>query len=271
MNLVEKAGDVLATIQRIKTAGGSTFATNFFPVQARLDDWVARQELLSKDAGDIALFARKDRDFFHLYYCATSDRLLADTLGCSAFLKDKPITTDLIGRENMVQSQAALFSGRAFRSYAKLIRLARLGREGGLTDPSVEYATAPDVPLILALLESCFDPYSDQLPKLYELEEAVQARQIVLLRAEGNIGALVHFETQGLTSTVRYWAVHPEHREAKFGSRVIRHYFAMHPAVKRFVLWVRADNENAVRRYAHFGYAPDGLVDCVMVNTLIKP
>ena len=36
------------------------------------------------------------------------------------------------------------------------------------------------------------------------------------------------------------------------------------------VLWVRADNENAVRRYLHFGYAPDGLVDQVLANPLIK-
>jgi ribosomal protein S18 acetylase RimI-like enzyme len=132
------------------------------------------------------------------------------------------------------------------------------------------FATADQVPQILALLESSFNRFSDQLPTKSELEEAARANQIVWIVADGKVGALVHFETQGFTSTVRYWAVHPDCRDQRLGSRIIRHYFALHPKVKRFVLWVRADNENAVRRYLHFGYAPDGLVDQVLANPLIK-
>ena len=61
-----------------------------------------------------------------------------------------------------------------------------------------------------------------------------------------------------------------EHRALKVGSALMRHYFATQNAVKRFVLWVAADNVNAVQKYGHYGYKPDGLVDYVLANQLVR-
>jgi hypothetical protein len=105
----------------------------------------------------------------------------------------------------------------------------------------------------------------------YEIEEALTARQILALKCDGALAALLFFETQGFTSTVRYWVVAERFRSNRFGATLIRHYFASHPAVRRFILWVTADNENAVQKYRHYGYAPDGLVDYVLVNEMICP
>jgi hypothetical protein len=55
----------------------------------------------------------------------------------------------------------------------------------------------------------------------------------------------------------------------KLGGALIHHYFALHGAVRRFILWVMADNENAIAKYRHYRYVPDGLVDHVMVNGMI--
>ena len=125
-------------------------------------------------------------------------------------------------------------------------------------------------PEILELLEGSFDRFSDQLPQSPKSKLPSKQPDLLHRSQTDKLGALVHFETQGLTSTVRYWTVHPECRDQGLRSRgssgIILH--CTRP-VKRFVLWVRADNENAVRRYVHFGYAPDGLVDNVLANQLI--
>ena len=122
----------------------------------------------------------------------------------------------------------------------------------------------------MELLEAAFDRYADQLPMPYEIEAAIEARQILVVRREGAIGALLFFETQGLTSTVRYWVVAEAFRAHKLGSVLIRHYFAAQSAARRFILWVTADNENAVSKYRHYGYSPDGLIDHVLVNEMIR-
>jgi GNAT superfamily N-acetyltransferase len=83
------------------------------------------------------------------------------------------------------------------------------------------------------------------------------------------LAAMLFFETQGFTSTVRYWVVSDKFQSRGFGSALMRHYFTLQSAVRRFILWVTIDNENALQKYRHYGYTPDGLVDHVLVNSLI--
>ncbi len=51
---------------------------------------------------------------------------------------------------------------------------------------------------------------------------------------------------------------------------LMRHYLESHGGVRRFTLWVAAVNQNAIEKYRHYGYAPDGLVDQVLVNEMIS-
>jgi GNAT superfamily N-acetyltransferase len=104
----------------------------------------------------------------------------------------------------------------------------------------------------------------------YEVEAAIEAQQILAIRCEGALAALLFFESQGFTSTVRYWVVAERFKSHRFGSALIRHYFAAQSAVRRCILWVTADNENAVMKYRHYGYHPDSLVDRVLVNEMIR-
>ncbi|NTV75013.1 MAG: GNAT family N-acetyltransferase, partial [Holophaga sp.] len=66
--------------------------------------------------------------------------------------------------------------------------------------------------------------------------------------------------------TLRYWLVDPGHRDRGIGARLIRDYFHRNPAVTRYLLWVLDSNADAIAKYGHYGYAPDGLVDQVMIR-----
>jgi hypothetical protein len=122
---------------------------------------------------------------------------------------------------------------------------------------------------ILGLIESCFNRYADQLPLLYELQDAIADRQVTVIKQERKIAAALFFETQGLTSAVRYWVVAEPFRTQHLGSSLIRRYFRTQDGVVRFILWVSAANAEALPKYEHYGYKPDGLVDQVMATAAI--
>jgi GNAT superfamily N-acetyltransferase len=101
------------------------------------------------------------------------------------------------------------------------------------------------------------------------VRQAILSRQILAAKCEGQLAALLFFETQGFSSTLRYWAVAEAYRARRLGAALMRQYFSDQSQVRRFLLWVEANNQNAIEKYQHYGYAPDGLLDLVFINDLI--
>jgi len=273
MTPVTAVAQVFDAMQQARN-GAPAFCTNFFPIQGRLQGWIDHGELFAERCAGAVFFLRKDHEFWHLYFCAADEPVLRRELAALSCLKTEPVAIDLVGREGALDNLLSLAEAAGFRRYSRLLRLARASQPGqadsSTGDAPAVCADQTDVPAILELLESSFDRYADQLPMPYEIAVAVAARQILAIKCEGLLAALLFFETQGFTSTVRYWVVAERFRSQRLGAALMRHYFASHPAVRRFILWVTAENENAVTKYRHYGYAPDGLIDHVLVNPMIN-
>jgi ribosomal protein S18 acetylase RimI-like enzyme len=273
MSPVRTSAEVLEAIQKIK-AGASAFCTNFFPVQAKLENWVSHNELMAEMRDGVTFFLRKDRDFSHLYFCAATPSAFGRELAQLASNTTEKLATDLVGPEASLAELLTLAQQCGFRRYSRLIRLARVASAAIIptiqSPADIELASEAGGPAILKLIEHSFDRFADNLPTPYEIAAAIAARQIFIIRQNGAIAALLFFETQGLTSTIRYWLVAPQFHSRGFGSALVRHYFSTQPAVRRFILWVTATNENAIQKYHHYGYKPDGLVDHVLVNDAVK-
>jgi hypothetical protein len=275
MSPVQTVGQVFDSIQKVK-AGASSFCTNFFPVQAKIEAWIDRGELFSELRDGAAFFVRTDRDFGHLYFCAAARGSLERELPGLQSPGARRLTTDVVGREADLASMLSCVEGAGFRRYSRLVRLTRpnpLPEVGKVSEPDpakvspdISFAEPTDAGAILSLLEALFDPLADQLPTLYEIEDAIRARQILLIKREGELAAFLHFETQGMMSTIRYWVVARAFQSQRLGGTLIRHYLESHTAVRRFILWVTATNDNAVQKYHHYRYAPDGLVDHVLIK-----
>ncbi len=274
MGPISTLAEVFDAIQKVK-AGASAFCTNFFPVQGRLQGWINHGELFCDLRAQSAFFLRKDRDFWHLYFCAPDWATLQREISALPGLRAERMSVDLVGTEESLGEALRTMGSVGFRRYGRLVRLARPSQAATPQPPAdgteVACAANADCQAIINLLESSFNRYADQLPMPYEIEAAIEARQILAARCEQNLAALLFFETQGFTSTVRYWVVDQRFRSHGFGSALMRHYFTAQSAVRRFILWVTADNEGAVQKYRHYGYAPDGLVDHVLVNEAIRP
>jgi GNAT superfamily N-acetyltransferase len=272
MTPVTTVAQAFEAIQRAK-AGAADFRTNFFPAQAKLQGWIDHGELFGEFRPRCVFFTRKDRDFWHLYYCASDLAALEGESGELPSLKTQRVAIDLVGSEASLGEVVELVKRAGFRPYARLMRLTRASQAGAAESSpegtQVIWADPKDRSAIMDLLEACFDRYADQLPMPYEVDAALDARQILAVKWEGALAALLFFETLGLTSTIRYWVVASQFRSHRFGSALIRYYFGAQSAVRRFILWVTASNEDAVTKYRHYGYNPDGLVDHVLVNEMI--
>jgi len=270
---VHTVSEVLDAIQQVK-AGSPDFCTNFFPVQKKIQDWIGHEELIAEIRHDAILFFRRDRDFWHLYYCASSKTALYREMATVVELRTEPVVVDIVGKESDASANLKDWASAGFHRYTRLFRMARAvgsGSEQSVgTGLAIEFAGASDSREVFDLLERGFDRYGEQLPLSYEMDAAIQARQVLIARHDQRIAGLLFFETQGFSSTLRFWTVAAEHRALKVGSALMRQYFATQSVVKRFVLWVAADNMNAVQKYGHYGYKPDGLVDYVLVNQMVR-
>lgn len=275
MHLVESISEVGEAVNRAKKDSFG-YCSNFFPSQRKLQSWITHGDLFCDQCDGVALFFRKDRDFWHLYFCAANPTSLQRAVTALALLRIEPVVLDLIGKESALAELLALFRDARFRLYNRLFRMARTVPSVTpfvkvAPDSQVFVADKADCQPILDLLLRSFDCRAEQIPMLYEIEAAVEEGQIRVARCAGTLAALLFFETQGMTSTLRYWLVAPEFRSQRLGSGLMHRYFAEHPAVRRFLLWVVAANTNAIGKYEHYGFAPEGLVDYVLANEIIRP
>jgi hypothetical protein len=274
MTSVATVAQVFDAIQQAK-AGAPDFCTNFFPVQKKVQDWIEHDELRGVFRGDAVFFFRRDRDFWHLYYCAASKTALERGIPTIPEIAAEPLVLDLVGNETAVSVPVGIWRQAGFEQRTRLFRMARTAQPmagpGADESGKVVYANPDDTTGIVGLLEGAFDRFGEQLPLTYEIDAAIEARQVLVARRDGKLAGLLFFETQGFSSTLRFWAVATEFRALKLGSALMRHYFTTQSAVKRFVLWVAAANLNAVQKYGHYGYKPDGLVDYVLANQRVRP
>lgn len=274
MKLIQSASEVGEAVNQAK-ASAAAFCTNFFPAPSRLQSWIEHGELIFEQGNGTALFLRKDRGFWHLYFSSATPASLRKAVIALPSLSTEPVVVDLVGQEAATDELAGLFEGTGFRRYQRLFRMARIVPTAippvVAGDPRVVRAGKEDVQPILDLLLRSFDSRAEQIPMPYEIEAALEAGQIWVGRCHGALAGLLFFETQGLTSTLRYWLVAPEFQAKRFGSALMQRYFADHPAVRRFLLWVVADNSGAIAKYEHYGFVPDGLVDHVLANEVIRP
>jgi len=274
MKLVTDATQVLSAIQTVKSAGAG-FSTNFFAAPQKIKEWIEHAELFSDLRDEATLLFRKDRDFWHLYFAAVNNSTLLWELQNAPALDSVPLVVDLIGHEAALGELVKLFEDVGYRRYTRLFRMAFLPFAGSVRnatplDERVTWASSADCVSILDLLSLSFDRYAEQLPALHEIETAVANRQIFVAKHGAQLAGLLFFETQGFTSLLRYWLVAPEFRDQHFGSILMHRYLTDQVNVRRFILWVIADNAAAIRKYRHYGFVPDDLVDHVLVNARIS-
>ena len=131
-------------------------------------------------------------------------------------------------------------------------------------DSSVRFASEDDLPLISEQLHLFFDERTEQIPYYEELKEYTKQGHILACEENGDLAGFLIFELNATTIYLRYWFTHPDFRDKKVGSRLLRRFFEEGKDTKRQLFWVIRTNENALMRYRHYGFSEENMFDYVM-------
>jgi hypothetical protein len=246
--------------------GSRSWFTNFYPDEDKVRTWISRGSLYGLSFDDSSVILRRDRDFFHVYLsCKSSQDIHAvvESLG-----NDRTFVVDLVFREEPDRIAIDSLTESQFIEHATLKRLRRPPKstDEPLDGRDVRTASEDDGPWILESLESNFDRFAEQLPDASEISRATSHQQILIVGGSTLPKGFLYHEIKQNLSVVRYWYVDPRYREEGVGAQLIRYHLGSLSHGKPCELWVLNDNDNALKRYLHYGFEPEGLKDRVYIR-----
>ena len=246
--------------------------TNFFPDDGRMSAWCRDGAFYEACCGDTQFFVRRQPTFSNVYFMSRS----ADALGGNwkTFLSENgngKWIVDLIGPDRIRQPLENVMSGVGFMRFTTLQRMGRKTPEDVVEgSPDVERAALDDAGIIKELLDAFFIAEEEQIPSIDEIRKWIEAQSLYVMRGgvANPIDGFVIFDLSPSTLYLRYWFVHPSARGKGIGGRLLKAMFAAGRNTKRQYFWVKTDNDNAIKRYQHYGFQFEPMKDVVMGLTV---
>ena len=263
-------GDVRERVTQARNEG--LVVPNFFPDEARMSAWCRDGAFYGVRCGDTQFFVRQQSTFSNVYFISRS----ADTLGrdwksvasengCGKWV------VDLIGPDRIRQPLEDVMSSVGF---SRLTTLQRMGRKTpeDVEEPSpdVECATLKDAEKIKELLDAFFIAEEEQIPSVEEIRKWIEAQSLYVIRGgvANPIDGFVIFDLSPAMLYLRYWFVHPSARGKGVGGQLLKAMFAAGRNTKRQYFWVKTENDNAIKRYQHYGFQFEPMKDVIMGLTV---
>ena len=264
---VENFDQLLAQIEIIK-AKSNGYLTNFYHPRKKVNLWVKHNLLYSISKDDTFFILKKTDDFFSLFYCSTDIEHLRKAISMARIgLPGKTLLVDIIGNEFSINKIEPAFLENSFKHYNSLCRMSRLISEKEIdSNPGICYAVPEDALTIELLLKQYFDPLCEQIPLMEEILEWIELKHVLVYKESDLIAGFLIFDLTGVTSYLRYWFTHPAHRDKKIGSQLLRNFFYESNSTKRQLFWVLEENENAIKRYLHYGFERENMYDKVLIS-----
>ena len=263
--------EVIALVASCRNDG--LVATNFFPDEMRMSAWCRGGAFSEERSGDTQFFIRRQSGFCNLYFMSKSSNAIARDL--KSFLltdgEDRWVV-DLIGPDAVRKSLESSFASHGF---CLLTTLQRMGRktpsEAYSQQIGVECANHDDALTIKSLLDEYFIAEEEQLPSVDEIHRWIDSEMLYLVRggSSNQILGFAIFDLTPATLYLRYWFVHPDSRGKGIGGRLLKSMFAAGCTTKRQYFWVKTNNDNAIKRYQHYGFRFEPIKDVVMAYTSI--
>jgi len=242
------------------------FITNFFLDPVKHGWWIEKGDCYTERIGSTLFVIKKSPTFWNVFYCTTTLDDFSHDL--SSFLAEHSGTTlmfDIVGRDVQCQPMVELFQSKGCKEVTSLVRMTRMTTTMEYTpDNSIRKATEKDIPEVSHLLHTYFDERTEQIPYDEELMDYARQGHVLVCEEGGKIAGFLIYEMNATTLYLRYWFTHPDYRDKKVGSRLLRRFFEEGKDTKRQLFWVIRSNENAIKRYRHYGFAEENMYDYVM-------
>lgn len=243
------------------------FVTNFFWNTQRHPYWIEEGCFKYKKSENCYILFHKNGSFSNLFYIASNMDAVAKAIQ-QTILENDSVIDVVIKNEGKGEVEALKAAG--FESYKYLYRMSHIGllaEESWEKSESVTYASLEDCQLVSDALIKDFDPICEQLPTLQEVKDYAQREQLLVIKDDDKLCGFLIFEISGTTSWyLRYWYTSPEYRNQRVGARLLKTALVIGKETKRQQLWVISDNENAIKRYEHYGFQKEPINDYVMIK-----
>ena len=242
------------------------FITNFFLDPVKHGLWIDKGDCHTERIGSTLFIIKQSPTFWNVFYCSTTlDDFSHDLSDFMAEHADVTMMFDIVGRDVQCQPMVELFRSKGCKEATSLVRMTRMTTQMEYTaDNGIHQATVENISEVSQLLHTYFDEQTEQIPYDEELLDYARQGHVLVCEEEGKMVGFLIYELNATTLYLRYWFTHPDYRDRKVGSRLLRRFFEEGKDTKRQLFWVIRTNENAIVRYRHYGFAEENMYDYVM-------
>ena len=265
MELVKTFGDLqqqVATIRSLRLG----FVTNFFPDAIKHALWIEKGDCYTERVDNTLFIVKQSLSFWNVFYCSTTKETLGHDIEDFLSLHQKStMMVDIVGRDVQCLPLVELLHEQGFKAATSLVRMMRMTEPMDYeADDTIRRATEADVPDVSRLLHTYFDERTEQIPYDEELLDYVRQGHVLVCEENNVMAGFLIYELNATTLYLRYWFTHPVFRDRKVGSRLLRRFFEEGKDTRRQLFWVIRTNENAIKRYRHYGFKEENMYDYVM-------
>ena len=256
----------LLTLSAEVRAKRKGYLTNFYLDEVKHGLWIQKGVCEYVWVNDTLFIVKKSGTFWNVFYCTTTmEAFMEDLEEFKSRYSEITLIFDIVGREVQCAPMVKLFEEQGFVMATSLVRMNRLTEQMTyVPDNTIRRAATSEVPEIHRLLHQYFDEKTEQIPFLEELEVFANEGHILVCKEDGQTAGFLIYEMNATTLYLRYWFTHPDYRDKKVGSRLLRCFFEDGKTTKRQLFWVIRTNENAIKRYRHYGFVEENMLDFVM-------
>lgn len=247
--------------------------TNFYPNREKNEIWISKGSFHIIDQGEVIYFINKKVSHCTLFFIASSNEELRKSLpSLIEKFSDEILILDIVQREE-TSELLDIFYNHSFHYYTSLVRMNRLNADKDflLDQPEgIKEASSAHLVLIQNFFNTFFDEKAEQLPEKDELIRWIENGNILLYEENNTLGGFLIYEITGSTLYLRYWFVHPDFREKKIGSKLFNFFESKGKDTSRQIFWVIKSNENAIKRYKHYGFVEEKMYNFILSNKMIS-
>ena len=259
---IEQLRELQASIRQ-KRLG---YITNFYIDEFKHNTWINEGDLFYEIYDSIVFFIKRSQTFWNVFYSCTTIDSLCETL-CLFKKKYSQVefVLDIVGRDIQCNQIVPELFNIGCKKTISLVRMSKITEEMAyFEDSKISCPNEHEVKKVYEYLHEYFDKKTEQLPYLKELQSYANDGQIFIYKEKGHIAGFLIHEMNATTNYLRYWFTHPNYRDNKIGSKLLRHFFKIGQNTKRQIFWVIQDNENAIKRYRHYGFKEENMFDYVL-------
>lgn len=204
---------------------------------------------------------KKELGFYKFYYFINDYNELKDL---NSFFRDykEPIILEVVSKKNIDTHK---YSNINFSIYKTFTRYYTNNKKSKRYN-SIKDATKDDIKEIKDLIDSTFDPLSDYIPNILELELFVENKEIYIIRIDNMLaGVSIYQKKSNDKYYFRLSCVHSHHRPGIIG------YMLASNSPKdgaNYSTWIDNTNSEAIKLNSHLGFMPDKLQNYIFIKNL---